>query len=181
MGRGFAYADGGVSRYDLLQHTPASVLRIRTGQRRSLDSCMRNQMFPFMNIFVPPRPASPARAVLTALLGALALSGCGGGSGSGGAEATSAATVAPTPPASAVHSFLFRRSALPGVYGNATIAYSTPPYQFGTANDGQGHLVALDLKAIGVSGIWQSPRVPYDVRFADVNGDGIPDVISSVY
>jgi len=136
-----------------------------------------------MNTLAPSQPTSLARTALAALAGALALSGCGGGGsgGTGAATATSTTTVTPTPPASAIHNFLFTRTALPGVYGNATIGYSTPPYQFGSANDGLGHLSALDPKAIGVYGMYLPPRVPYDVRILDVNGDGIPDVISSVY
>jgi len=51
----------------------------------------------------------------------------------------------------------------------------------GTANDGSGNLTALDLMKVGLYPIEIYPRVPYDIRAADLNGDGIPDVISSVY
>ncbi len=81
----------------------------------------------------------------------------------------------------AITSFTFVRHALPGVYGAAAFAYSAPPYLVGTINDGHGSLSAVDLTAVGMSGIYAAPRVPYDVRVADFNGDGIPDVISTVY
>ncbi len=67
------------------------------------------------------------------------------------------------------------------MYGAAAVAYPTPPYLIGSANDGKGNLTALDLTAVGLFAMNVWPRVPYDIRVADFNGDGIPDVISSVY
>jgi hypothetical protein len=51
----------------------------------------------------------------------------------------------------------------------------------GTANDGSGNLTALDMTKIGLYPMIVPPRVTYDIRAADFNGDGIPDLISSVY
>jgi hypothetical protein len=77
--------------------------------------------------------------------------------------------------------FSFVRHPLPGAFGAAAIAYPTPPYLVGTANDGSGNLIELDFMQIGLYSIEVYPRIPYDIRAADFNGDGIPDVISSVY
>ena len=77
--------------------------------------------------------------------------------------------------------YSFVRHPLPGAFGAAAIAYPTPPYLVGTDNDGSGNLTELDFMQIGLDSIEVYPRVPYDIRTADFNGDGIPDVISSVY
>jgi len=116
-----------------------------------------------------------ARAPLVGLIvGSLVLGGCGNGTTSGGTSSGAAnQTLDP--------GFSFVRHPLPGVYGAAVIAYPTPPYPVGAANDGRGNLTAIDLMKVGLFPIDVYPRVPYDIRAADFNGDGIPDVISSVY
>ena len=77
--------------------------------------------------------------------------------------------------------FSFVRHPLPGAFGPSAIAYPTPPYLVGTANDGRGNLTELDFVKIGLYPIEVYPHLAYDIRAADFNGDGIPDVISSVY
>jgi hypothetical protein len=134
---------------------------------------MRNEMFPCSGLSSQASGLRALGAALTATLGAVALAACGASTGAPPAN--------PTPPAGVAHSFLFTRTALPGVNAPATISYTSPPYPLGTANDGQGHLSPLDPNALGYFGIYVAPRVPYDVRMADFNGDGIPDFISSVY
>ena len=113
----------------------------------------------------------------------MALAGCGSSSNSGAAAAAISppGEAAVTPPYTPVTSFTFVRHTLPGVYGSAVFASPAPPYLVGTVNDGHGNLNAIDLTAIGMLGIYTWPRVPYDIRAADFNGDGIPDVISTVY
>ena len=61
------------------------------------------------------------------------------------------------------------------------MVYSSPPYAVGTVNSGNGVLSALDMQKAGLFPIEVYPRVPYDIRAADFNGDGIPDVVSTVY
>jgi hypothetical protein len=108
----------------------------------------------------------------------LALGSCGHGSSNSSSSAdfnpalASAAAAAP---------FSFQSYPLPGVYGAASIDYRTPAHPVGASNDGHGNLTAIDLKAVGLFPIYVWPRVPYDIRSADFNGDGIPDVISTVY
>jgi hypothetical protein len=77
--------------------------------------------------------------------------------------------------------FSFQSYPLPGVYGAASIDYTTPAHPVGAANNGKGVLTAIDLNAAGIFPIYVWPRVPYDIRSADFNGDGIPDIISTVY
>jgi hypothetical protein len=101
------------------------------------------------------------------------LGGCGGGGSSSSSPAQGEA--------SSVPGFSFVQHPIPGAFGAAVIAYPTPPYLLGTANDGNGNLTLLDIHKIGLYPIEVYPRVPYDIRVADFNGDGIPDVISSVY
>jgi hypothetical protein len=61
------------------------------------------------------------------------------------------------------------------------VTFETPPHLVGTANDGKGNLSVLDLSAIGLGSLYQSPRVAYDMVTADFDGDGTPDAMSSVY
>ncbi len=77
--------------------------------------------------------------------------------------------------------FSFSQHPLPGAFGAASFAYPTPPYIVGTANDGMGNLTALDFTKVGLEPMLVYPHLAYDARPADFNGDGIPDVISSVY
>ena len=51
----------------------------------------------------------------------------------------------------------------------------------GATNDGKGNLTQLDFTKIGLQPIIVYPHLAYDIRAADFNGDGIPDVISTVY
>jgi len=112
------------------------------------------------------------RTGITIIVGSMLLGSCGGGSGS----ATATQNTAVQAPG-----FAFTRVALPGVYGSPAVSYLNPPFVFQTTNDGNGNLTAVDLTAAGVANIYSGPRVPYDLRLADFNGDGIPDVISTVY
>lgn len=137
-------------------------------------------------LVLSPRYVRPL-VVTSALCAQLLLLGCGGGggtssgsgTGSGGGTGSTAPPITDTQKSSA--SFAFVRHALPGVTGAAAIGYQTPPAPVGAVNDGKGNLTAQDLQAIGLDPIIVYPRAPYDVRVADFNGDGIPDVISSVY
>jgi hypothetical protein len=108
------------------------------------------------------------------IVGSLVLGGCGNATTSGG---TSSGAVNQT----LDPSFSFVRHPLPGAFGPSAIAYPTPPYLVGTANDGRGNLTVLDFMKIGLYPIEVYPHLAYDIRAADFNGDGIPDVISSVY
>jgi hypothetical protein len=107
------------------------------------------------------------------IVGSLALGACRHDKISGDPAADPSQTVAP--------GFSFVPHDLPGLSWNATIAYPTPPYPIGASNDGKGNLTLLDLTQAGLISINTPPRVPSDIRVADFNGDGIPDVISSVY
>lgn len=120
------------------------------------------------------------------ILGSLVLGGCGGGGSAGSSSASPAFSAAVTPSEVTgnvpnLPGFSFVAHQLPNLSGAVAISYLTPPYAFGTSNDGKGNLTVLDWAKAGLSPIDVLPRVPYDVRFADFNGDGIPDVISSVY
>jgi hypothetical protein len=118
------------------------------------------------------------RATLAALIvGSLVLGGCGSGAGATGPTAD--LSPPSTPPVEA--HFAVVRHPLPGLYGAAAFAYPSPPYAIGTVNDGRGNLSVLDPTTTGLDELDTPPRVPYDVRVADFNGDGIPDAISSVY
>jgi hypothetical protein len=126
---------------------------------------------------VPVTHLRSSRATLAALIvGSLVLGGCGSGAGATGPTAD--LSPPSTPPVEA--HFAFVRHPIPGVYWASTFAYPTPPYVIGTAND-NGILTALNLTTMGVYDSFIYPRVPYDVRVADFDGDGDPDVISSVY
>jgi hypothetical protein len=120
--------------------------------------------------------------VLGITLAALALGGCGSSAAPGTTDVghsldSSAPAIDPT----TLPGFSFTAHPLPGFSGASAISFQTPPYPFGAANDGNGNLAVIDRVKAGVGSINLAPRVPYDVRFADFNGDGIPDVISSVY
>ncbi|MBS0579573.1 MAG: VCBS repeat-containing protein [Proteobacteria bacterium] len=115
---------------------------------------------------------------IAAVIGsALVLSGCGGGgNGAAGQPISDTKTIEAQP------SFAFvARPKLVGLAGTIAIAYGSPPAQIGTINDGKGNLSVLDYNTMGISPIFVWPRVPYDIRVADFNGDGIPDIISDVY
>jgi hypothetical protein len=126
-------------------------------------------------VFTEMTPAGRrSLACAVALLSvSLMLGGCGGGGSSSSSPAEGEASSLP--------GFSFVQHPIPGAFGAAVIAYPTPPYLLGTANDGNGNLTLLDIHKIGLYPIEVYPRVPYDIRVADFNGDGIPDVISSVY
>lgn len=124
-----------------------------------------------------------ARALLCAhaslvglIVGALVLGGCGNTS-----RGTSSDPESTQASRSLATGFSFVAHPLPGFYWAPAIAYPTPPYPVGASNDGRGNLTALDLPQVGLISINVPPRMPYDIRAADFNGDGIPDVISGVY
>lgn len=121
------------------------------------------------------------RAYIAGLtLASLALSGCGSShSGAGTAVATDRATQVTDP--TNLPGFAFVAHQLPNFFGVTSIAYSTPPYPLGASNDGKGNLNVIDLVKAGLHPILVAPRTPYDIRIADFNGDGIADVVSSVY
>jgi hypothetical protein len=121
----------------------------------------------------------PKYSTLSMVLGlCMALGGCGGGDGSSG-TAMAPSTAAPvTPP---TLNFTFSARQLAGAHGTAAISYATPPYQLGTINDGSGNLTTVDYQTLGIQSIVAWPRVPYDIRLADFNADGIPDLVSDVY
>ncbi|MBV9620798.1 MAG: VCBS repeat-containing protein [Gammaproteobacteria bacterium] len=75
----------------------------------------------------------------------------------------------------------FVRHPLTGLSGPAAVTFDSPPYLIGTANDGSGQLSVLNLSYVGLEPIYTPPRVAYGLATADLNGDGIPDVISGVY
>jgi FG-GAP-like repeat len=116
------------------------------------------------------RSLACAVALLTV---SLMLGGCGGGG--------SSSSSSPHSEASSVPGFSFVQHPIPGAFGAAVVAYPTPPYLLGTANDGIGNLTFLDIQKTGLYPVVAYPRAPYDTRVADFNGDGIPDFISSVY
>jgi hypothetical protein len=70
---------------------------------------------------------------------------------------------------------------LTGLSGSPVVAFETPPYVIGTANDGSGQLSVLDAAYIGLSPAYTPPRVAYGYATADLHGAGLPDVISAVY
>ena len=75
----------------------------------------------------------------------------------------------------------FTRHELTGLSGPPAVAFPTPPYLIGTANDGTGVLSVLNLDYYGLGPVYTSPRVAYGFATADFDGDGFPDVISAVY
>lgn len=88
---------------------------------------------------------------------------------------TDATTVQPSGPIS------FAGHALFGMSGPAVIVPAAVAAPLGTLNDGHGNLTVVNPNSIGLGDVYQSPRVPYDFRVADLNGDGVPDVLSTVY
>jgi hypothetical protein len=75
----------------------------------------------------------------------------------------------------------FVRHQLQGLSGAPAVSFDTPTHVVGTVNDGSGNLSVLDLTAIGLGGVYQTPRVGYGFGTADFDGDGVPDVVSAVY
>lgn len=90
-------------------------------------------------------------------------------------------TLAPNPLPADATPLSFVRHTLTGLSGPMVTTSATPPYVIGTANDGSGQLTVLDAAYWGLEPIYTPPRVAYDLGTADFNGDGISDVISSVY
>src|SRR5256885_1167740 len=92
---------------------------------------------------VAVRLSRRGRTLLVGLVvGSLLLGACGKvslGTNSGGSSADQ--TLDP--------GFSFVRHPLPGAFGLSAIAYPTPPYLVGTANDGRGNLTELDFVKIG--------------------------------
>lgn len=123
--------------------------------------------------------------LLGVIVSSLLLGGCGRVStatnGADSPSATNGGAPSPAPNQTLTLGFSFVRHPLPGAFGAAAFAYRTPPYLVGSDNDGSGNLTELDWMTIGLYPIEVYPRVPYDIRAVDFNGDGIPDVISSVY
>src|SRR4029077_2647329 len=75
----------------------------------------------------------------------------------------------------------FARHELTGLSGSPVVAFPTPPYVLGTANNGAGQLSVLDLTFIGLQSMYTPPRVAYGYAMADLHGSGVPDVVSAVY
>ena len=75
----------------------------------------------------------------------------------------------------------FVRHPLPELSGSPVVAFPTPPYVIGTANNGTGQLSVLNPITIGLESQYTPPRLAYGNATADLNGDGVPDVISAVY
>lgn len=122
----------------------------------------------------PSWSASSSRSAL--LCAALAFAGCQSRTSSSDNSGSIAATASLSAPG-----FTFVRQAIPGAWGAVSVAYPTPAYTVGTSNNGAGSLSWLDFSAIGLGAINVVPRVPYGVRAADLNGDGIPDIIATTY
>jgi hypothetical protein len=125
--------------------------------------------------FVSRTPQRTRAFQIGFIVGALVLGGCGSSSSTSAPASPEISTPISAP------SFSFVARTLSGFSSGAAIAYPTPPYPVGASNDGTGNLSALDLAKVGLSSINLPPRVGDDIRTADFNGDGIPDVISSVY
>jgi hypothetical protein len=108
-----------------------------------------------------------------ALVGVLFLGGC----------LASAQDLGPDPFPNGVPgtNLVFVQHQLTGPYVAPVVAFPTPPYVIGTANNGHGQLGVLDLGSTGLGPTFTSPRVAYGTATADFNGDGVPDLISAVY
>jgi hypothetical protein len=120
-----------------------------------------------------PRPQLPCARLLVMLL---VLGGCS----NGGGTADPVSYPGPNPGITGPE-ITFARHPLPGLTGPPIVAYETPPYLVGTANDGSGNLSVLNAITSGLESLYQPPRVAYGAATADFNGDGTPDLISSVY
>jgi hypothetical protein len=115
----------------------------------------------------------------TALVGFLVLGGCHKGSG----DPTSPDAYGPNPFPNGVPGvkLVFVRHPLTGLSGSPVVAFETPPYVIGTASNGSGQLSVLDAADIGLEPVYAPPRVAYGYITADLDGAGVPDVISAVY
>ena len=116
------------------------------------------------------------------LVGFLLLSGCHNSGGSSNSDAnTSALGPDPFPNGVPGVKLVFTRHELTGLSGSPVVAFETPPYVIGTANDGTGQLSVIDLAYHGLGPVYTSPRVAYGFATADLHGTGLPDLISAVY
>jgi FG-GAP-like repeat len=119
------------------------------------------------------------------LLGALLLlSACHGGAGgfSNGAHASPGNSTLGIDTFPATSKITLQRRPLVGYSGAlAFVPDGWPPHLVATTNDGNGNLTVQILSNIGLGSMYTAPRVAYDVRAADFDGDGDPDLISSVY
>lgn len=120
--------------------------------------------------------ARPGCFGLTGIL--LLLAGCHGGTSGTSSQNTPSANL---PAFLATSDITFQRHAYTGYSGAAAISPDSPPHPVAGSNDGNGNLTVANLSGIGLGGIYAAPRAAYDIRSADFNGDGIPDVISTVY
>lgn len=118
------------------------------------------------------------------LLGTLLLCACHGAgwtaapSGPSGSDADSVDSSA----FPATSKITFHRTPLAGYSGAlAFVPDAWPPHLVATTNDGSGNLTAQVLTSIGLGSMYTAPRAAYDIRAADLSGDGVPDLISSVY
>jgi len=111
-----------------------------------------------------------------ALLGVLLLVGCHKGSNAD----TDAYGPNPFPNGVQGVKLAFVRHPLTGLSGSPVVAFTTPPYVIGTANNG-GQLTVLDAAYIGLEPAYAPSRVAYSSATADLHGTGMPDVISAVY
>src|SRR5215831_13655129 len=55
----------------------------------------------------------------------------------------------------------FARHELTGLSGSPVVAFETPPYVIGTANDGSGQLTVLNQDYYGLGSVYASKRVAY--------------------
>jgi len=109
----------------------------------------------------------------SALLGMAMLDGCGKSANLYGPN--------PFPNGGPLVKLSFTGRPLTGLSSSPVIAFPTPPYAIGTANDGHGNLTVLGFDYIGLGITDQLPRVSYGFGTADLRGTGLPDVISAVY
>jgi hypothetical protein len=122
-----------------------------------------------------PRPRHALVTFGTSVLTGCLLAACGGGSSSGGVSMHNDSSQL------AFQGFAFVQHSLPGAFGAASVNYGSVPYIVSSMNDGKGNLTWADISKNGLRPIQVLPRTPYDIRGADFNGDGIPDVVSTVY